>query len=71
MDYQSLPKDKYSYDAVLVVVDRLGKKPISIPCYKTDGAHELTVLFHEHVYRHYGAPDTIVSDHGGQFISEF
>jgi Integrase zinc binding domain/Integrase core domain len=71
MDYQSLPKDEYGYDAVLVVVDRLGKKPISIPCYKTDGAAELAELFETHIYRHYGAPDTIVSDRGGQFISEF
>jgi predicted aspartyl protease len=71
MDFRSFPKDRLGYDAALVVVDRLGKRPISIPCHKTVGPRELAELFVEHVYRHYGAPDTIVSDRGGQFISEF
>ena len=71
MDYCSLPKDKHGYDNVFVIVDRLSKRPVSIPCYKTTTAKEMARLFILHVYRWKGPPDTIVSDRGGQFISEF
>ena len=68
MDFRTFPKDKHGYDAVFVVVDRLTKRPISIPCHKTIDAREMARF---HVYRHKGAPITIVSDRGGQFISDF
>jgi transposase InsO family protein len=71
MDFRTFPKDKHGYDAVFVVVDRLTKRPISIPCHKTIDAREMARLFIIHVYRHKGAPITIVSDRGGQFISDF
>ncbi|HEV7235588.1 MAG TPA: DDE-type integrase/transposase/recombinase, partial [Ktedonobacteraceae bacterium] len=71
MDYRSFPLDQHGYDSALVIVDRLSKKVVSIPCHKTNGARELAQMFITHVYRHYGAPETIVSDRGPQFISEF
>jgi hypothetical protein len=71
MDFQEFPKDKHGYDNVLVVVDRLGKHPISIPCYKEVTAEETAHLFIKHVYQYKGPPDTIVSDRGPQFISHF
>jgi transposase InsO family protein len=71
MDFQSLPKDKHGYDAIFVVVDRLSKRAISIPCHKTTDAKEMARLFLIYVYRYKGAPLTIVSDRGGQFISAF
>jgi transposase InsO family protein len=71
MDFRSFPRDKAGYDAAFVVVDRLSKQPITIPCYKTTTAEEMAQLFIDHVYRHHGAPETIVSDRGGQFISAF
>ena len=71
MDFKSFPKDKTGYDSILVFVDRLGKRPISIPCYKTATAHDLAKMFIYHVYRYYGPPESIVSDRGPQFIADF
>jgi transposase InsO family protein len=71
MDFKSFPKDKKGYDAVYVVIDRLGKRAYSIPCYKTTTAKDMAQLFISNIYRTHGAPNTIVSDRGPQFISEF
>ena len=71
MDFQSFPKDKKGHDAAFVVVDQFSKRPISMPCHKTTDAAGMARLFVEHIYRHRGAPITIVSDRGPQFISDF
>src|SRR5208282_1753950 len=71
MDFCSFPRDKSGYDNVFVVVDRLSKQAISIPCYKTATAKDMARLYIYHVYRYYGAAESIVSDRGGQFISGF
>jgi hypothetical protein len=71
MDFMSFNKDKHGYDNVFVVVDRLTKRPFSLPCYKTIKAKDAALLYYEHIYRIYGLPDTIVSDRGPQFISNF
>ncbi|EED18927.1 retrotransposon polyprotein, putative [Talaromyces stipitatus ATCC 10500] len=71
MDFMSYPKDKHGYDAVFVVVDRLGKRPVSIPCHKTVTAKEMARLFIRFVLPWAGLPDSIVSDRGPQFVSEF
>jgi transposase InsO family protein len=71
MDFRSFPKDRRGFDAVLVIVDRLSKRPISLPCYKTTNAKEMSQLFVDHVLRWTGILDSIVSDRGGQFVSEF
>lgn len=71
MDFKYMPMDEDGYDAILVFVDRLGKRPISIPCKRTCTARELAQLFLVHIYRHYGPPESMVSDRGPQFVSEF
>jgi transposase InsO family protein len=71
MDFKSFPKDKHGYDTAYVVIDRLSKQSISIPCYKTTTAKDMAQLYVSYVYRHRGAPQTIVSDRGPQFISDF
>jgi transposase InsO family protein len=71
MDFRSMPRDRKGYDSVFVIVDRFCKKPVSIPCLKTIDSRGMAQLFLEHVYRHHGAPDSIVSDRGPQFISSF
>jgi len=71
MDFQSLPKDSHGYDAVFVVIDRLSKQPFSIPCYKTTTAKEMARLYIQYIYRIWGAPESIVSDRGPQFVSAF
>ena len=71
MDYCSFNKDKHGYDNVLVIIDRLTKQAISIPCHKTIDARAQAQLYLYHIYRYYGPPDTMVSDRGPQFISQF
>jgi hypothetical protein len=71
MDFTELPLDEAGYDAAFVVMDRLAKKPISIPCHKTITAKQMAELFLVHWSRHFGMPDSIVSDRGPQFVSSF
>jgi RNase H-like domain found in reverse transcriptase/Reverse transcriptase (RNA-dependent DNA polymerase)/Integrase zinc binding domain/Integrase core domain/Retroviral aspartyl protease len=71
MDFKSAPKDKQGYDNILVVICRLTKKPVSIPCLKTATAKDIAQLYITNIYRHHGVPDSIVSDRGPQFISDF
>jgi hypothetical protein len=40
MDFHELPKDRNGYDTALVLVDRFGKRTVSIPCQKTIDAKE-------------------------------
>jgi hypothetical protein len=71
MDFCSFSKDHEGYDAIFVVVDRLTKRSVSIPCFKTTGAREMARLYVDHIYRWKGAPESIISDQEEQFILEF
>ncbi|KAK9649268.1 hypothetical protein HCH54_010284 [Aspergillus fumigatus] len=71
MDFRSFPRSKNEFDAAFVVVDRLTKRPVAVPCYKTTTAKDMARLFLQYIYPWTGLPETIVSDRGGQFISEF
>jgi hypothetical protein len=55
---------------IMVVVDRLTKMFHVIPC-KTITAQDTARMFLNHVWKHHGLPDTIISDRGSQFISAF
>ena len=50
MDFRTFPKDREGYDAAFVVVDRLSKRPVSMPCHKTTDAAGMARLFVENVY---------------------
>lgn len=52
-------------------MDRLGKRPISIPGKDTVTGKELAKLFIIHVMRHVGMPDTTTSDRGPKFDCTF
>ncbi len=71
MDFVLFNKDKHGYDNVLVVIDRLSKESISIPCYKTTIAEEMASLFIYYVWRYFGPLDSIISDWGPQFVLAF
>jgi transposase InsO family protein len=66
-----MPVNKEGINMVCVFVDRLGKRPISIPCNKEVDARVLAQLYLIHVHKYYGPTTTIVSDRGPQFVSAF
>lgn len=58
-------------NSILVVIDRLTKARHLIPCNEDTSARDLADLFVQNVWRLHGLPDTITSDRGSLFASEF
>ena len=58
------------YDSILVIVDRMTKQAIFIPCYTSDKATDLARHFVQHVFSKHGVPFSITSDRGKLFVSE-
>ncbi|GLB40105.1 putative chromo (CHRromatin Organisation MOdifier) domain containing protein [Lyophyllum shimeji] len=65
-----LPK-AHGYDAVMVVVDSVGKRAHFIPTHTTCTALGTANLYRKHVWKLHGLPDAFVSDCGPQFVTEF
>ena len=59
------------YDSILVFVDRFTKMCHLVPCNKTTSSPEFAKLFLDHVIRLHGIPESIVSDRGSIFTSQF
>ena len=71
IDIRSFSKNKKSYDTAFMIVDQFSKRSISISCFKTTEAEDMTWLFVKNVYHHQEPSVTIVSDRDPQFISAF
>jgi hypothetical protein len=56
---------------IVIFIDYLSKRLITISVRDTITARELASLFLEHVVRHIRVPKTIISDRGSQFMSNF
>ena len=56
---------------VMILVNRFSKRLFLIPCYKNINAKEAAQLYIYYVYHIYGPLNTIILDHGPQFISAF
>ena len=54
---------------ILVVVDRFTKYARFLPCTTTIDSMELAQLLFDQIFRIFGLPSSIVSDHGPVFIS--
>ena len=63
--------EMHGHDAICCVVDRLSKKRHYIATTKKLHAEGLANLFLKHVWKHHGLPQSIVSNRGSQFISDF
>ncbi len=59
------------YDLILVIVDRLTKMVYYEPIKVAINASSLADVILNVIVRHYGLPDSIVSDWGSIFISKF
>jgi hypothetical protein len=59
------------YTGILVIVDRLTKIAIYLPCRKVINSPELARMLFEHVIFNRGVPDTIFTTHSNEFISLF
>jgi hypothetical protein len=56
---------------IVIFINRLGKYSITIPVRNKVTAKELVPLFLTYIVRQVGIPETIVSNRGLQFISDF
>ncbi|KPM33905.1 hypothetical protein AK830_g12666, partial [Neonectria ditissima] len=63
--------DGEEYDAILVIVCRMTKYAMFLPCKKTITAAQLAQLLHEHVECKFGSPEGIVSDRDKLLTSQF
>jgi len=63
MDFKLFPKDKHGYNIAFMVVDRLSKQAISLPCFKTITTKDMARMYINNIYRIYGAPELIVSNY--------
>ena len=59
------------YDSIMVVVDRLSKQVHISACHTSMTAEDLAKLFIRDVWQYHGLPESIVSDRGSLFVSEF
>lgn len=64
MDFKEFPKDKYSFDSILVIINRLGKNLVIIPCHKTIDTQGLVILFIQWIYCFGYTLEIIISDQG-------
>src|SRR5258707_4554077 len=63
--------DSKGYNAVLMVVDRLSKRIHAVPTVTSLDSAGVARLFLEHVWRHHGLPEEVISDRGPTFLSNF
>ena len=67
---ESLPTSN-GFTDILVIVDRLSKQAIFIPCDNHLTAPKLAELFVLHVFSKHGIPSHVTSDRGSEFVSRF
>lgn len=65
-----LPRS-HGYDSIWVVCDRLTRYTHFILCNETLDAPGLAWLFLDRIVRYHGVPDSIISDRGSTFVSQF
>ena len=70
MDFMTDLPVSQGFDSLFVVVDCLSKATIIAPCNKTITAEETAKLYMNHVWRHTGLPQQVISDQGPQFASQ-
>ena len=59
----SLPKTARGFHAIATWVDRLSRGVHFVPSHETDPAVQVAESFFGNIFRHYGLPGNLVSDH--------
>ena len=72
MDFVTgLPVSRQGNDCILVMVDKLTKYVVVVPCLKTLTAAQCADLFIQHIFQTKGLPDKIISDRDKLFTSKY
>ncbi|QRV93047.1 Retrovirus-related Pol polyprotein from transposon [Ceratobasidium sp. AG-Ba] len=71
MDFITDLPESNGYDAILTIVDKLTKYTHFIPCKKTINEVETALLFHDHIWSHYGLPRQIITDRDSRWTGSF
>jgi hypothetical protein len=66
----NLPK-AHGYNAIMVIVDMLGKHGHFISTHTTITAEGAAHIYFKEVWKHHGMPNTARSDRGPQFVADF
>ena len=59
-----MPEDNKGYNVIVVFINYLSKKAVSLPYRKTTIIKDLAELYAIYYYRYIGLPDSVVSDRG-------
>ena len=59
-----MPEDNKGYNAIVVFIDRLSKKAVSLPYKKTTTIKDLAELYAVYCYYYVGLPNSVISDKG-------
>src|SRR6478735_4252927 len=70
-DFITKLPESLGYDSILVFVDRFTKVGIFVPCNERIRASDFAELFHEFVYSRFGLPESITTDRGSHFTSNY
>ncbi|EUC53577.1 Transposon Tf2-1 polyprotein, putative [Rhizoctonia solani AG-3 Rhs1AP] len=71
MDFIVKLPSSHGCDTIWVVVDRFTKMAHFVATVETIKAPDLARLFLQHIFRAHGLPDTMISDRGSIFVSQF
>jgi hypothetical protein len=71
INFKSFNKNRYGYDAILVIMDRLGKRSFSLFTHKICIAANLAELYYKFLWRIFETFEIITSNRGPQFVAEF
>ena len=64
VDFKAMPEDNEGYNIIIVFINCLSKKVISLPYKKTTTAKDLAELYAVYYYRYVGLLDSVVSNKG-------
>ena len=71
MDFMKLDASKSKNDFLFIVVDRLTKRMVLIPCQESITGRGAARLFVERIFREHGMPRVVISDRDPRFTAEF